>query len=115
VNGRNYPRRTGASGINVVLGIWLIISPFVLAFARNQTAKWNDIAVGIAVALVSLSGGNWWNVVLGIWLIISPFVLGFANAPTILWNNIVLGVLVFIVAVSSRSLRPATSGGPPPG
>ncbi len=106
-NVRSYPRRSGTSGINVVLGIWLIISPFVLAFTNNQTAKWNDIATGIAVALLALWGQSWWNVILGIWLIVSPFVLGFANAPTLLWNNVILGVLVGIVALASSSSRPA--------
>lgn len=115
MNEQNYFSRPGVAGMNVVLGIWLIISPFVLGFTRNQTAMWNDIAVGIAVALVALSGVSWWNVVLGIWLIISPFVLGFANAPTLLWNNIILGALVFVVAVSSRSVRPVAYSGRPPG
>lgn len=115
MNGRYYPRAAAASGINVALGIWLIISPFVLGYTHNDTAKWNDIASGIAVALVALRGWSVWNVALGIWLIISPFVLGFANAPTLLWNNVILGALIGIVAfASSTSPGPASAGPPPP-
>ncbi len=114
MNGRAYPRRAGTGGINVVLGIWVLISPFVLGFVQNQPAKWNNIAAGIAVALVSLSGVSWWNIVLGIWLIISPFVLGFAHSPTILWNNVIIGALIGIVALLGSSSRAATYENPPP-
>src|SRR5215469_14901596 len=99
MNEQNYLHRP-ANGINVALGIWLIISPFVLAVAGNQTFRWNNIIVGIVVALLALSGMSGWNAALGIWLIISPFILGFANASTLLWNNVILGALVFIVAIS---------------
>ncbi len=109
-----YPRRLSASIFNVALGLWVIISPFVLGFTGNQTARWNDIATGAAVALVAFSGGSWWNLILGIWLIISPFVLGFANAPVILWNNVILGVLIGIIAFVSVTNRPARYAAPPP-
>ncbi len=114
MNERTYPRRTGTGGINVVLGIWVIISPFVLGFVQNQPAKWNNIAAGVAVALLALSGGSWWNVILGIWLIISPFVLGFAHAPTLLWNNVILGALIGLVALFGSSSRSAAYGTPRP-
>jgi len=114
MNEQTYRRRSAGSGINVVLGIWVIISPFVLGFSGNQTARWNDVAVGIAVAILALSGGSVWNALLGIWLIISPFVLGFVNMPTLLWNNIILGILIFIVAVSARPTRPVVTQNPPP-
>jgi len=109
----NPPRPNSASGLNVLLGIWLIVSPFVLGFERFNAAEWNDIASGIAVALLALSGVSWLNIALGIWLIISPFVLGFAAYPTLLWNNIILGILVGLVAIIASSIRPTTVAGPP--
>jgi site-specific recombinase len=33
---------------NVILGIWLILSPFILGFVSNQ-ATWNNIIVGFLV------------------------------------------------------------------
>lgn len=33
---------------NVILGIWLILSPFILGFAADQ-AVWNNIIVGFLV------------------------------------------------------------------
>lgn len=36
--------------INVVLGIWLIIAPFVLQFRTDQVAMANHIVLGILIA-----------------------------------------------------------------
>ncbi len=109
--------RTATNGVNVVLGVWLIISPFVLGFAGTNGAafQWNNIAVGIAVILVALTGPAWLNVLLGAWEIISPWVLGFSGASTPLWNNIVIGALVLLFAIGavSASTRAPVAGPPP--
>ena len=41
--------------INAVLGLWLIIAPFVLSYSSAATAMWNDIIIG----LVALVLGAW--------------------------------------------------------
>lgn len=111
----NLPQRAthrGVSGMNVVLGLWTIVSPFVLAFSQYAVPMWNNIATGGAVVLCALfrlsnrhrqTGWSWINVILGAWLIISPFVLGFATMTTPLWNNIIIGALTVIVAASSMA------------
>lgn len=40
--------------ISVILGIWLIISPWVLAFSGDQPATWNSVIVGIIMVLAGL-------------------------------------------------------------
>jgi hypothetical protein len=45
---------TGLSWINFILGLWLIIAPFVLHFSNNQVATWNSVIVGIVVAVLSI-------------------------------------------------------------
>ena len=45
---------TGLSWINFILGLWLIIAPFVLQFSNNQVATWNSVIVGIIVAVLSI-------------------------------------------------------------
>src|SRR5437660_1756768 len=83
-----------ASVLNVLAGIWLIISPWVLGFVDVQTAFWNTLLCGIAVLVLAAirlgtagtEGLSWANLILGIWLIISPFVLGFAAAQTAMGN-----------------------------
>jgi membrane protein YdbS with pleckstrin-like domain len=105
-----------ASILNVLAGIWLIISPFVLAFTVLPAAMWDSIAVGIVVLLLSWGratnpdravGLSWINLVLGLWLIISPFVLGYALYPRPLWNHVVLGIVVAILALWSALTTPA--------
>ena len=39
------------SWINAVLGLWLVIAPFVLSYSSAAAAMWNDIIIGL-VALV---------------------------------------------------------------
>lgn len=98
------------SGLNILLGVWILISPFVLAFNRLVPAEWNNVIVGILVGWVALirssssysqRGWSWRNVVLALWLIISPFALGFTHPSAALVNNIVLGVVVGLLALTS--------------
>lgn len=39
--------------INVVLGIWLIIAPFLLGYTAVKAAVWNDVIVGIVVIVLA--------------------------------------------------------------
>lgn len=104
----------GANWVNVVLGIWVIISPFVLGFANVTALMWNDVAVGIAVTLLALSrspnnrAAPLLNVILGCWLIASAFVLG-VTATVSFWNSIILGIVVAIVALFASNTSPAPS------
>jgi uncharacterized membrane protein len=102
----------GISWINIVLGIWVLISPFVLGFGMFPKPMWNNVATGAAVGILALirmgapqqAGWSWINALLGIWLIISPFALGFL-AGVALWNNVILGIIITIVAWSSSVSR----------
>lgn len=115
MNNRTIPIQStfSANWANVILGIWVAISPFVLAATRLPSATWDAVVVGLAVALIALTrtlenhavGGI--NVLLGLWLIASPFVLGVA-AASFFWSLIICGALIAIaalVAVNSPSRR----------
>ena len=39
--------------IGIILGIWLIIAPFALRYQHITFAMWNDIILGVLVALSS--------------------------------------------------------------
>lgn len=41
------------SWINAVLGLWLIIAPFLLGYSAVGAAMWNDIVVGVIVAVLA--------------------------------------------------------------
>ena len=106
-----------ASWLNIVLAIWVIISPFALAFGVSQRAIWNNVATGGAIVILAIirtaapqqTGWSWSNVVLGIWLTVSPFVLAFA-VPTAFWNNVILGIIIAFIALANAATtrtRPA--------
>jgi hypothetical protein len=38
---------------NLVLGLWLIVSPWLLQFAANVSAMWTHVVVGVLVAAVA--------------------------------------------------------------
>jgi hypothetical protein len=46
------------SWINAVLGVWLILAPFIVRYANLAGALWNDIIVGIIVAVLSVWAAN---------------------------------------------------------
>ncbi len=41
------------SWVNAVLGLWLIIAPFILTYSGTAAAMWNDIVVGLVVAVLA--------------------------------------------------------------
>ena len=90
----------------VVIGIWTVLSPFVLAYSWVQLALWNSILIGLAV--ISLAAGavlinnplwkrglSWLNAVVGFWLMLAPFMLVFAEVGVAFWNCLIVGLIVF--------------------
>lgn len=99
---------TAASAINVILGLWLIISPWIFAYTLMTGALWNSIIVGVIIVIVALihffnrshlAWPSWINIVLGLWTIISPWVFGYSSVTNAMWNSVIVGVLVAAVAV----------------
>jgi hypothetical protein len=41
-------------GTNAVLGLWLMVSPWVLGFAAHVTARTNSVVVGFCVTVLAL-------------------------------------------------------------
>jgi hypothetical protein len=99
----------GASGLNFLAGLWLLISPWVLNYG-GRDPYWNDIVFGAIVAflaLIRMSGAyreswlSWTNALVGVWVFISAFWLQHGNGAVT--NNWIVGVVVFILAVWSAS------------
>ena len=42
--------------ITLILGIWLVVAPFILGYSDNTTVLWNEIIVGALVIIFSLAG-----------------------------------------------------------
>jgi SPW repeat len=107
---------------NVILAVWLFISPWVLQFGAGAQvapagavngptvavshAAWNAWVLGVIVFLVALSAigswevwQEWWNLVLGAWIFVAPWALGFVGLPRASWDHWIVGALVFLLAL----------------
>jgi hypothetical protein len=101
-----------ASGINTLLGVWLIISPLVLLYSvENLLSLWSSVIAGALIAIFGIWRSrsprehatlSWINIVLGAWTAISPWVFNLpSDAP--LWNNLIVGIVVVVLAIWSGS------------
>ncbi len=95
--------------ITGILGLALVLAPFVLGYNNDNNALWSSVILGAVILLASILEGlvqdqsNWeyWLAGLaGVLAIIAPFVLQFSGAgqSTQMWSSIVLGALVAVVA-----------------
>jgi len=109
---------TAASGLNLLAGVWLIVSPFVLDYESGD-ASWNAIACGALVALLAwvrtlgAYGAAWMSwivVVIGTWLFLSGFWLTDSSAAS--WNSWLFGLIVALTALFSIDATEEARSGP---
>lgn len=102
-----------ASGINTVLGLWLIASPWVYGYAGvNVGSVWNSVIVGVVIAIFGAlryrsphqgTTMSWINLVLGVWTAISPWIYGYVENGGRLWNSLIVGIVIAVLAIWSGS------------
>lgn len=92
--------------INLVLGLWLIASPWVLSYDFDRTATWNAVIVGLLTAAAALyalfrimAWEEWAGVAFGVWMIVSPWVLGFSTVAVATWNAVLVGLAIAALAL----------------
>lgn len=104
--------------LNLILGLWVIVSPWVLGFTDIQYAPANAVVIGIIIAAMAVwalvafqEWEEWVNVFLGLWLVATPWLFGFAamssaatagSAYAASWNFVLAGLLVAGLAIWSR-------------
>lgn len=90
-----------------ILGVVLIIAPFILGYSSNQAALWSSMLIGLVVALVSLykalskDTARWEYAVaaaMGLVAVFAPFMFGFSTIATAMWATIILGAIIAFVA-----------------
>ncbi len=93
--------------ITGILGLLLILAPFVLGYSADPTALWSDVVLGAIVVLASAIKGffpdgtrweYWVAGLMGLLAIIAPFVLHFTVVATALWASIILGIVLAVLA-----------------
>ena len=104
---------------NLLLGVWLCLSPWVLRFAGDREATENAVAVGFLIIVAEVFTFSmlrvieeWINVALGIWLVASVWMLEI-TAPPAKVNLVASGMVVALLALYEiwnarhpRAIRP---------
>lgn len=92
--------------LNVILGLWMAASPWLLAYSGEQAAMWNAVIFGLIIAGAELTAlfrvmawEEWASFAIGIWLAISPWVLGFNSIAAATWNAVIVGLVVAALAM----------------
>ena len=104
---RNYAAQARtASGANIVLGLWMIASPWVFDYS-GKAAVLSSLTVGALVALLAAirvaslhdsAGLSGINLLLALWTVVSPWAYGYMANEGALLNNIVVGILIAALA-----------------
>ena len=92
--------------INVLLGAWLAVSPWVLGFQDQMAPTANGVVIGLALISAALGAifmprawEEWTEGLLGLWMVISPWVLGFSGQMDAMRNAVVSGIVVLGLAL----------------
>lgn len=103
---------------NLVLGAWMILSPWALGFADPKSmaavSAWILGAAIVVFAAIAMYAPKAWeegvNLILGLALIASPWVLNFAAHSTPTTNAAIVGILVTALAIWAMLADPALRG-----
>ncbi len=98
--------------INVVAGVWLFISPWVLGAYTSGWLTLSNALFGAMIAIFALAAvyrlmpvEELIVAVLAAWIFVSPWVLQPASA-TLAWSNWIVGAVVVIASISSMARMP---------
>ena len=83
---------------NVLVGVWLVIAPWILMYGDAGAARTNDLWIGLAIIAVALVGTRvpgfrFINSALGVWLVMAPFVLVYPGVAPV-FNDVIVGMVV---------------------
>jgi len=92
---------------NAILGVWMVISPWVLGFSGGMSsaalAAWVLGTAIVVLALIAVYMPSAWeegiNILLGLCLLISPWALSYADVPKPTENAVSVGVVVTLLAL----------------
>lgn len=92
--------------LNALIGVGVILSPWILGFQGEQVVMANAVVIGLALIAVSLGAifvprawEEWTEGALGLWLIASPWALGFSTHRDAMLSAVIAGIVVAALAL----------------
>jgi len=106
-----------ASGVNVLAGLWLVGSPWLLPYISGHNAGVPfdnmDMIVGLLIVVLALirvsepdctAALSGINFALGLWTFLSPWAYGLATDSRYTDSRFLIGILVMLCAASSATM-----------
>lgn len=101
----------------LVLGLWLIVSPWAFSYPSGSTQMVNAVVSGLIIAVLAafdLYKTYFWavvvNLLVGVWVVISPWVLKLADQRVVMWNELIVGIAVAVLALWELRTDPELHG-----
>lgn len=92
---------------DLLLGLAVLVSPWMLGFTDVPAPFWNAVIVGAAITLLSAFAiarlepwEEWLNIALGLWLIVSSWLLDYTAAHQAIACHLGLGLVITFMAAS---------------
>ena len=92
--------------VNAVLGVALVVSPWVLDYSSETFAMSNAVVIGLALVAAALGAmlapkawEEWTEAVLGLWMVISPWMLAFSHVQVAMYVAVAVGLIVVLLAL----------------
>ncbi|KAB8196746.1 hypothetical protein FH608_008575 [Nonomuraea phyllanthi] len=108
------PAGQSVSGLALLSGLYLAISPWVVGFFPRTTLTINNLITGVALAILAggiasaygrMHGLAWVIPIIGIWTIIAPWVLPpHGGGVGAIANNVATGFVILCVGLAATAL-----------
>jgi len=92
--------------VNLILGLWLIASPWILEYQAETYALWSAVCLGVLIAATAIAAlfrvkawEEWANLVLGVCAVVSPWALRFSESVAATWNSVIMGMVIAALAL----------------
>lgn len=90
---------------SAMIGVGLMISPWIGGYSDDRVASANAVVAGALVATAAFGAAffarpwqSWMQAVLGVWLLASPWMLGFETHEIAMAAAVGIGLPVFLLA-----------------
>jgi succinate dehydrogenase/fumarate reductase cytochrome b subunit len=90
----------------LLLGLWLFVSPWVLAYASGSPQAMNAWIAGAVIAVLAafdLVKTYAWavlvNLLAGVWVAVSPWIPAMADRGPMMSNSLIVGIAVVVLAL----------------
>ncbi len=102
--------------MDYIVGLLLLVAPYLLGFADGSAAQWVPMIVGIAilgmalvtdfelsvVKLIPMPLHLGMDIAAGLLLLASPWLFGFADR--VMWPHVIIGILEVGLALTTRTV-----------